>query len=306
MTHSDLKVKTFILACAALFSACSTRQSDPHAVWLDSSTKLEFVSIPASVFGPEMELGKYEVTQAQWVAVMGSNPSFHSASRWVLLNPFTKKVWNGDWWSGCWTCPVELVDAGWSDVQQFLEKLNGRGDGYTYLLPLSSIWEYAARAGTTGEYGGTGDLNEMGWYWANSNGVSIEPEPSAFVYTGWFPKGSGPHPVGQKRPNAWGLYDMHGNVWELVSDVIEDGGSYKTCDTIKIVHQSLSGFERMVRGGSWRSFAYQCASSCLEIKYLSGEPVVERWFSGYLRQTDIGFRLARVRSAATSKLSPPR
>src|SRR5437667_5221339 len=113
-------------------------------------------------------MGKYEVTQAQWESVMERNPSrFRGADR-----------------------PVEQVS--WNDVQQFLQKLNARGDGYRYRLPAEAEWEYAARAGTSGPY--AGNLDAMAWYEQNS--------------------GKQTHPVGQKQPNAWGLYDMHGNVWE--------------------------------------------------------------------------------------------
>src|SRR5215468_6491231 len=119
------------------------------------------------------EIGKYEVTQAQWQAVMGSNPS----------------TIKGD------DHPVETISK--NDAQDFLNKLNERNDGYHYRLPTEAEWEYAARAGTTEPYAGR--LDEIAWYAGNSEDET--------------------HPVGKKKPNAWGLYDMQGNVRELVADV---------------------------------------------------------------------------------------
>ena len=108
-----------------------------------------------------------EVTQKQWKAVMGTNPSF----------------FKGD------DLPVESVS--WNDCQEFCEKTGLQ-------LPTEAQWEYACRAGTTDAY--AGNLDEMAWYYSNS--------------------GNKTHPVGTKKPNAWGLYDMHGNVWEVVSGLV--------------------------------------------------------------------------------------
>jgi formylglycine-generating enzyme required for sulfatase activity len=91
---------------------------------------------------------KTEVTQGQWRAVMGTSPSYFSDC--------------GD------TCPVERVS--WDDIQGFLTALNAMDPGKNYRLPTEAEWEYAARAGTTGDYGGTGVLDEMGWYSGNSGG----------------------------------------------------------------------------------------------------------------------------------------
>jgi hypothetical protein len=117
---------------------------------------------------------KTEVTQAQWQAVTGSNPSYHT---------------------DCPTCPVENV--GYPDVQAFIAKINDLSPGKKYRLPTEAEWEYAARAGTTGDYGVPGPVTAGGWIVENSGGTT--------------------HPVGKLRPNAWGLYDMEGNVSEWVS-----------------------------------------------------------------------------------------
>jgi formylglycine-generating enzyme required for sulfatase activity len=127
-----------------------------------------------------------EVTQGQWKAVMGSNPSYFSSC--------------GD------DCPVEQVS--WEDAQAFIEKLNLHENANRYSLPTEAQWEYAARAGSTtalanGNLVETNcsldtNLNAMGWYCGNGDDKT--------------------HPVAQKQPNSWGLYDMHGNVWEWCQD----------------------------------------------------------------------------------------
>jgi len=151
------------------------------------------------------EMGKNEVTQAQWEAVMGSNPSyFKGADR-----------------------PVEQVS--WNDAQEFLSRLNARGDGYRYRLPTEAEWEYAARARTTGD--NEGNLNSVAWYQSNSGGQT--------------------HPVGQKQANAWGLYDTLGNVWEWCQDWYD--GNYYRNSPVEDPRGPSSGGARVLRGGSWFS-----------------------------------------------------
>ena len=128
-------------------------------------------------------IGKYEVTQELWQAVMGSNPSHFNE-----CGP---------------DCPVEQVS--WDDVQAFIAKLNAREGGQRYRLPTEAEWEYAARAGTSGDR--YGNLDAIAWYVDNSRDRT--------------------HPVGQKAPNAWGLHDMLGNVWPSRADAEQafDDGS---------------------------------------------------------------------------------
>jgi len=160
-------------------------------------------------------MGKTEVTQAQWQAVMGINPSANiGAYR-----------------------PVEEVS--WNDAQEFLTKVNaivGNSDGGQTVLPTEVQWEYAARAGATGPYSG-GTLNEVAWYTENNGG-------------------GGTHPVGTKKPNAWGLHDMLGNVSELCAD-------WYTSELKGGVDPrgAASGADRVERGGCWFSVAIHCRAA---------------------------------------------
>ena len=128
-------------------------------------------------------LGKYPVTQKDWKVVMGSNPS----------------ALKGD------DLPVELIS--WYDAQKFIEKLNQMEGTDIYRLPSEAEWEYACRAGTTTRYSFGDNESELGdyaWYWGNS-GVCYLSDLLGFF------RGPVIHPVGQKKPNPWGLYDMYGN-----------------------------------------------------------------------------------------------
>jgi formylglycine-generating enzyme required for sulfatase activity len=133
--------------------------------------------------GKNYEIGKYDVTQAEWKAVMGNNPSKFSLC--------------GD------TCPVEQVS--WDDVQVFIQKLNAE-TGKQYRLPTETEWEYACYGGSQTEYCGGNDIDAVAWHDeqfgnGNSNGTT--------------------HPAGQKQANSYGLYDMSGNVWQWTSDCWE-------------------------------------------------------------------------------------
>jgi formylglycine-generating enzyme required for sulfatase activity len=126
--------------------------------------------------------------------------------------------------------PVEQVS--WYDCQTFLQRMNARNDGYRYRLPTEAEWEYAARAGSTDKYAG-GILDEIAWTAYNS--------------------GLKTHPVGGKRPNAWGLYDMLGNVFERVQDWYSAG--YYSISPMADPPGPSSGVSKVHRGASWSGYA---------------------------------------------------
>ncbi|MBT3289803.1 MAG: formylglycine-generating enzyme family protein, partial [Victivallales bacterium] len=190
-------------------------------------------------------LGKHEVTQRQWQSVMGKNPShFQHAGL---------------------DAPVESVS--WNDCQEFLKKLNAPV-GHAYRLPTESEWEYACRAGTTTALY-TGDIRVLGernapaldpiaWYGGNS-GVTYE---GGYDSSDWKEKQenhrrAGTQPVGKKRPNAWGLHDMIGNVWEWCQDSYGDYPSGTVADP----SAARTGSVRVNRGGGWNVIAGRCRSA---------------------------------------------
>jgi formylglycine-generating enzyme required for sulfatase activity len=171
-------------------------------------------------------MGRYEVTQGEYNAVMGRNPAY---------------------FGGDTNRPVEYVS--WLDATKYCAKLTERErtagrlrPGYIYRLPTEAEWEYACRAGTTtrfsyGDDPGYSQLGNYAWYGSNSASTT--------------------HVVGLKQPNAWGLYDMHGNVWEWCSDWyrIYPGGS------VTNPKGPTTGLGRVFRGGGWGEGGERCRSA---------------------------------------------
>jgi len=161
----------------------------------------------------DFHIGKYEVTQGQWWEIMRNNPSYFKTC--------------GD------DCPVERVS--WNDVQEYIRLLNLK-TAKRYRLPTEAEWEYAARSGGKKEkWAGTSIESELGdyaWYARNSVGST--------------------HPVGQKKPNGLGLYDMTGNVSEFVQDWYHNG-YYNDSPRNKPTGPSF-GSNRVIRGGSWYNY----------------------------------------------------
>ena len=183
-------------------------------------------------------MGKYPVTQRQWRSVMGNNPSYFNGEEKVYEKGawFWKKTWKTEAFDSA-NHPVECIS--WYDCQVFVKKVNA-ALGCGARLPTEAEWEYACRAGTNGPFGGNGGLDDMGWYTDNSGGVT--------------------HAVGQKLANAWGFYDMHGNVWELCQDWY--GADYYAKSPTKDPQGPTSGVSRVLRGGCCFAGAWLCRSAC--------------------------------------------
>ena len=197
-------------------------------------------------------IGKTEVTQAQWKAVMRTNPAYFPRKEivcWKVLK-WQIPVWRQDFPANRGQLPVEQVS--WDDCQEFCRKVGGG-----LRLPTEAEWEYACRAGASGPFAGTGVLKEMGWYGDNSGGKT--------------------HQVGSKKPNAWGLCDMHGGVWEWCQDWY--GGDYPV-DAATDPTGSAAGDFRAIRGGSWWSFPSRLCRSAYRLGHVPG-----------CRSEDLGFRI---------------
>jgi len=234
-----------VVTAAEPKEAVSKTKSPPKELTVDlgKGVKLEMVLIPAGEFlmgSPDSDkdadanekpqhrvritkpfyLGKYLVTQEQWESVMGSNPSQFKGPK----------------------NPVENVS--WEDCQTFLGKLNAKSAAGVgkFQLPSEAQWEYACRAGSKTRYCFGDDESKLGdyaWYAANS--------------------GDKTHPVGEKKPNGWELYDMHGNVWEWCQDWY-DAGYYAKSPTDDPTGPT-GGSRRVLRGGSWSYPAGGCRSA---------------------------------------------
>jgi formylglycine-generating enzyme required for sulfatase activity len=163
-------------------------------------------------------IGKYPVTQEQWTAVMGNNPSFFKGPK----------------------NPVEWVS--WNDCLRFLRRLNDQVGGGKWQFPTEAQWEYACRAGSTTIFCFGDDeagLADYGWYDKISGGKS--------------------HPVGEKKPNAWGLYDMNGSIWQWVLDWYDP--TYYAHSPTDDPTGPATGTERASHGGSWSSPARSARSA---------------------------------------------
>lgn len=164
-------------------------------------------------------ISRYPVTQRQWMVIMERNPSD---------------------FPGCDQCPVDKVS--WDDAQVFIQKLNAL-TGKKYTLPTEAEWEYAAKGGRDApgnfRYAGSDNIDSVGWYAGNS--------------------GRMPHPVGQKKPNELGLYDMTGNVWEWCQDWYAK--FYYEQNESNNPQGPPSGSGRVRRGGSWYTQSTNCKTS---------------------------------------------
>ncbi len=190
-------------------------------------------------------LGVYAVTQEEYERVMGTNPSkFKNVGGRV---------------------PVE--DVSWEEAQDFCRRLSGLPEeqavGRRYRLPTEAEWEYACRAGSTTRYcfgDSEATLREYAWFWENA--------------------GKTTHPVGEKKRNAWGLYDMYGNVWEWCQYWY--GAAYYASSPLDDPEGPTGGSRRVARGGSWEDAARFCRSA------------FRHYYSPGRRDKFLGFRVASV------------
>ncbi len=228
-----------------LVAGCAGPPGSP-TVWTDPTTGMAFVLVPAGAFTmgtPESEpghqadevlhrvrisrafyLGRYEVTQGEWQRVTGGNPS-----HFLECGP---------------RCPVERVS--WYEVQGFLARL-GRLSGERFRLPTEAEWEYACRAGTSTPFS-TG--SELGAERANYDARYPLAGHSKGAYR------ERPTPVGTFAPNPWGLFDLHGNVWEWTADehcpyeVAPGSGGDSGGEVVDPVGRCGAEL-KVIRGGSW-------------------------------------------------------
>ncbi|MDR2695216.1 MAG: formylglycine-generating enzyme family protein, partial [Deltaproteobacteria bacterium] len=255
----------FVALClAALFVRLpGPAYSESREKTYTNSIGMEFALIPAGSFSLEQHegsdqnpptqrkaiiskpfyLGRYQVTQEQWMALMKRNPS-------AFKGPAN---------------PVERIS--WYAVQIFIERLNAREGHTRYRLPTEMEWELAARGGTDTKY------------FFMENPKSTEEVEGPLTGYAWFEKNSGKttHPVGQKKPNPYGLYDICGNVREWVADWAE---TLPTGRDLRDYNGPASGGWRANRGGSWANTAESCRSDDRG----AGKP--------FAQYSNVGFRLA--------------
>lgn len=217
-----------VLAAGLTGCGRAPKAGDVKTITLPGGAAMEMVWCPPGTFlmgSPESEEGAYDETQHQVTLTKGF---------WMAKYEVTEGQWKSvmgtAWFREGDDFPAEGV--GWDDAQEFCQKAGLR-------LPTEAEWEYACRAGSTGPYGGTGRLEEMGWYWGEAR---------------W------KHPVGQKKANAWGLHDMHGNVSEWCSDAY---GRYPDGAVTDPSTREPAGDRvgRVLRGGSWHNDAMLCRSA---------------------------------------------
>ncbi|MCK5660466.1 MAG: formylglycine-generating enzyme family protein [Methanosarcinales archaeon] len=208
---------------------------------ITNSIGMEFVLIPAGEFemgSPSNEAGRNDDE--------GPVHNVKIDSFYMGKYEVTQKQWsdfmgyNPSYFKGD-DLPVEKFS--WNNAQEFINKLNEKEGIDKYRLPSEAEWEYAARAGTTTRYSFGDDESKLGDYaWYDDN------------------SGSQTHPVGQKKPNPWGLYDMHGNVWEWVQDLPHH---YTSAPTDGSAWDESNGgtTHRVYRGGGWNYGAQHCRSA---------------------------------------------
>lgn len=228
-----------------IFAGCQNEKN--FESWKDPVTGIEFILIPKGhfVMGPDSAqtiqqvtishdfwIGRTEITRKQWQKIMGT----------VELHPEKPSPFSGS------DSRYPMVSISYSDVQHFLDKLNKISPEHYFRLPTEAEWEYACRSGTTTPFAFGSQISDT---LVNYNAEIPSSYSESGINTGH------PLPVGSFRPNAFGLYDMHGNVWEWVSDWYAPYSSEETSDP----EGPKTGKLKIIRGGSWYFGADQVMSS---------------------------------------------
>ncbi|HCP46331.1 MAG TPA: hypothetical protein DIU15_09830, partial [Deltaproteobacteria bacterium] len=231
---------SFPMGCAEGKSGCGTDESPVHSVTLTHA----------------FWMSATEVTQGQWQALMGNNPSpFVSCGSdcpvdsitWLEALSFANALSAAEGLAECYSVVGDSVSINSSTGSPY--------DCTGYRLPTEAEWEYAARAGAESLYAGGNEAADVAWHSGNSGGAS--------------------HPVGTRQPNAWGLYDMSGNVWEWIWDLYDS--DYYDVSPGTNPEGPSSGSVRVIRGGSWDDDS-SCVTVCNRDSY--GDPNQQSDFLG--------------------------
>ncbi len=279
-----------VAVVVSFFFASAPEAFSAKDVWVDPTTKMEFIWVEGGCFmmgddygdGWRREkplhnvcldgyyIGKYEVTQAQYEEVTGENPSTNASM-------FTN------------TDDYPVTQVSWLDIQEFIKKLNEKSS-IEYRLPTEAEWEFAARErGKKMRYSGGDELGSLGWYRLNSddsydpkkwNEKDEEGNIVDYFSTEEYrekARNSLTHKVGTKNPNKLGIYDMSGNVWEWCNDWYE--AEYYSNSPKENPKGPEDGDSRVLRGGSWYSVSWDSRCS-VRFRY---EP--------FFKNSSVGFRL---------------